>query len=315
MRKIDLDKILETEIEFNGKKNTIRKIHEDYCFNKLELKSRGSSLDVKRKDVKKLCCENPFELNASGDIVVDADGCPKIKDDIVRLIKQYNKIFCSHEFLDLYENFRRYKKEWNGVFFIEHSGISVCPYCGMNYVILINLGTEKRAEASLDHYISKSGTEPLALNLYNLVPSCPVCNCNYKKEEKKAIVNPYFSGLEDNMDFVADDIDFYMRCLTDPNYHVSFHIENKAVDAHLKTEVDNHNDVLKLNERYGQFQGIAKSVVLKYHHFGYPTLELVKKGKMVTNLLLCQDLYDDNEPFSKFKNDIWRECEYCGRKK
>lgn len=316
MRQINLDKILEREIKLGRTQKKIRRFHEDYCYEKILEKCPEKTININRDDIKKLCCENPFVLDDEGNIQLWSNGNAKIRKAVLPIIRKYSQVFKNNEFEDIYKYFRyaRYR-QWNGVSFIEEIGIRNCPYCGMQYMTVVGKGTRKKAEASLDHFVCKSRTEMLALNLYNLVPVCNSCNSKYKLADKKAIVNPYFTGVEDNINFVMDNIDFYMQNLNNQKLPLKFYIENKAVSTHVKRAVDNHKDVLKLTERYGQFEGIAKSIVKKHYYFGNSTAKFLKDGKIVKNLLLYQDLYDDNEPFSKFKNDIWDECENWGKKK
>jgi len=55
---------------------------------------------------------------------------------------------------------------------IVESGVLVCPYCNRNYINV----RDERMGGQLDHFYSKSSFPFFAISLYNLVPSCTVCN-------------------------------------------------------------------------------------------------------------------------------------------
>jgi 5-methylcytosine-specific restriction endonuclease McrA len=53
----------------------------------------------------------------------------------------------------------------------------VCPYCDKAF-----LDVTKKFYGELDHYLDKSTYSYYALNIYNFVPVCAICN---KKKSKK----------------------------------------------------------------------------------------------------------------------------------
>lgn len=81
-------------------------------------------------------------------------------------------------------------------FFIEHAeelNISVCPYCELSYVSIINRAYKQYRTFDLDHFFCKSDCPITALSLFNFVPSCQICNQKMKhnsnlfeKETRKA---------------------------------------------------------------------------------------------------------------------------------
>lgn len=86
-----------------------------------------------------------------------------------------------------YDYFRK-KKPVIGFFakfFNDILHISICPYCNINWITSISVqersGTKNKSDdplltAQLDHYFPKSLYPYLSLTLFNLVPSCSVCN-------------------------------------------------------------------------------------------------------------------------------------------
>ena len=73
-------------------------------------------------------------------------------------------------------------------FFKKHADelkIYTCHYCDMAY---INVYTENgkgvaKSQFDIDHFLPKGKCPPVALSLFNFVPSCPVCNERIKRED------------------------------------------------------------------------------------------------------------------------------------
>lgn len=58
--------------------------------------------------------------------------------------------------------------------------VPVCPYCNMNYILSYDRDRKLCTTADLDHFYVKSKHPEYALCLYNMVPSCQVCNSRLK---------------------------------------------------------------------------------------------------------------------------------------
>ncbi|MDM3390918.1 hypothetical protein OGV29_19280 [Citrobacter sp. Cb013] len=54
-----------------------------------------------------------------------------------------------------------------------------CPYCNQSYAFTVRT-PEKEFRPTLDHFFPKESYPHLALSLYNLVPSCSICNSSLK---------------------------------------------------------------------------------------------------------------------------------------
>lgn len=95
---------------------------------------------------------------------------------------------------------------------INELGVKICPYCGRNYTEVIELEDEIKIPA-IDHFYPKKGKvnknykyEHLTLSLYNLIPSCHICNSIFKNEkmaknDSEQILYPYKEGFGNNIVF------------------------------------------------------------------------------------------------------------------
>lgn len=103
-----------------------------------------------------------------------------------------------------YENEISQKKRRS--YYISQSlGTFTCPYCNRHYTITTVSGTKaassgnmkkgsRIARPHLDHWFDKSDFPMLSLNIFNLIPCCPVCNSSIKGKTEFRLdthIHPY----------------------------------------------------------------------------------------------------------------------------
>lgn len=101
------------------------------------------------------------------------------------------------EFERVYTNFsnRKYGYQW-----AEKLGVTVCPYCNRSYIFTVKKDARNgKARPQYDHFFPKSIYPYRALSMYNLIPSCAVCNGGKSnvdsfKDQKVQYLNPYVEG-------------------------------------------------------------------------------------------------------------------------
>ncbi len=95
-------------------------------------------------------------------------------------------------------NYDRFVKEQDDAYWLlRNLHVRVCPYCNQIYTVTLPSPEElregeifKTTRATFDHFYSKSEYPYLAVSLFNLIPSCSVCNSN-KSNKKEKIIYPY----------------------------------------------------------------------------------------------------------------------------
>lgn len=105
-------------------------------------------------------------------------------------------------------------------------GLRSCPYCNRNYI-----GTtgKKNLGYQLDHYINKSMYPFFCMSLFNLIPSCGVCNGGKSTGDEEDFYSPFEEepDYDQDLDFTyipplfAEDGHGYVRISTDidnPHY-------------------------------------------------------------------------------------------------
>ena len=274
------------------KLDEIKERHFEYCKDLSEV----AHLSDKKKEI--LFIKSPFtaKMNAK---------------------RLYQRDYKNIDLRNAYQKFREYKKtKWNGVDLIKELGVTICPYCGMNYFSTVSKSENGRtvSVATLDHYIPKESYPMLALNIYNLIPCCKNCNSTFKGTSTAKIINPYFYSIENNLKFKMP-IQNIKNFIFDKDSKYEIEVENRAKDKRVWTMVNEHIRVLSIKERYQYFETIAKSILKKKVYYNNTRIselqsfeELKFKKGDIEKMLICQDIFNENEPFLKFKNDIWNQC-------
>lgn len=232
----------------------------------------------------------------------------------------------STEFYDVMKELFVTKFYGNRFFFlkdkhIERIGVEVCPYCGRSYVYSVNHPTKSnpntKVKTELDHFLPKSEYPYLAINYYNLVPSCKTCNdspCKWnndpigKDRGHEYLMHPY--------EFRESDIQFsYIpttRFYNDFSVCVDMVCSNRDLDKGYKDWLAldkfyaKHNNVV--TRMYVQLEGIVAD---KYNAY------LKNKSKVpksfldtVPDKMFGYNLDDAEAPYitlHKFRKDIVKQ--------
>lgn len=202
---------------------------------------------------------------------------------------------------------------WNRHTFISALNVKVCPYCNRNYITSY-LGDKTTTTADADHYYPKSLYPILQMNLYNMIPSCNVCNSKMKLDKDKRHLYPYIDSSE-CLKFTAK-----METLQQL-YNYSKDDAEIIVSAHLEEErALNSISIFRLDKIYGIHNDVIFD--LKNKIYAYQALQESYYSKMLGEDL-CKELfnmidihsywfdflYKDplDEPLVKLKQDIYKQ--------
>lgn len=197
-----------------------------------------------------------------------------------------------------------------------------CYYCNIDYINVYEQQQNNRKEFknkfTLDHFIDKAEYPYLALSLFNLVPSCYVCNSKIKKSIKfyndvKLInTNPYLGKFDFN-----NKVKF--KLFLDKSCK-NLHIKSKDdIDVPLKENYSNQYDkyieVFKLNERYKAHNDIVFAMIQKAELYPESRLKELQNLTGIPFQQIKKDIFnliDENDdlskkPFSKLIKDISEE--------
>ena len=206
---------------------------------------------------------------------------------------------------------------WGAYDLVKSLDVNVCPYCNRNYISVLESKSGK-TRPELDHFYPKSIYPYLGLSLYNLIPSCHVCNSNLKgsydtNSKDGKCLNPHKKGFESELIFEVydDNLDY----LIEDNNH-DFDIALKEIDQ-TSEELEfakNSAELFKLKELYSENH---KDIVIdiinikKIYNEAYLN-ELMELNVFKTQEELRQTILGNyvsekdfsKRPLSKFTKDI-----------
>lgn len=192
-------------------------------------------------------------------------------------------------------------------------GQNTCVYCNRHYVFTVDDENNNHiTRPEFDHYLLKSKYPFFALSLYNLIPSCHICNSNCKGTKELSMeMNPYLTDKKDFFKFSYDiDKSGFPSSVKIKDIDIP---KNKEViellqcfkikeiyDCHINLELrDLYTFATKYSDTY--LQDILNKI---NSDFKFSSQEEAYRILFGTEQL---EEKDNNRPLSKFKRDILKE--------
>ena len=239
----------------------------------------------------------------------------KLSDIVKKINNRIRSIFN-------YKVFINSTKVWGAYKLTEALGVNICPYCNRNYVHTLEKDKGK-TRPELDHYYPQSRFPFLSLSIYNLIPSCHICNSNFKGSidfyEKKHI-HPYEDNLSDKFIFYIkmkneNDVTLTIPQLDD----FSIKMDTTTDDSDEIDKIENSKKTFRLEELYDFHKDIAQEVLTKSIFYNETRLkelrdfkdsngkEIFNDVKDVSRYILCNYTADEDlgkRTLAKFTKDI-----------
>lgn len=207
-----------------------------------------------------------------------------------------------------YENYRENK-------LVELSrmlNIKVCPYCNHNFTLYIDIlgKTKKKGLFQFDHFYDKSDYPYLSMSLYNLIPSCSLCNHQKRTTLLDLRYNPYFKGISDEFHFKVVD-SFELRSGKMGADKIGIKIERNAREQ----GIDELQEDLHLEEQYSRHKDIVQEIYDKaysetYYRNMLTIMSDVEREKLLNQWMgISMDIEDiSKRPLTKFCQDILKQA-------
>lgn len=218
--------------------------------------------------------------------------------DFEELLKIKNKIFLNGAQIDIVKKFFNYDRT-DGLlskfqpqiskFFERNLELHTCYYCNIDFINTFKKDDKNKNAFTLDHVLEKADYPYLALSLYNLVPSCYVCNSKVKDSK---ILFDEFSPTSKEFDF--NDMVKFMTFMENPNLQIE-----KEIDF-----------IVKLTEPYSsKYVGYIKSLNLnsRYDYHKYKVLELIKKRREYPDSKIVELSHITQKSVEDIKQDLFGE--------
>lgn len=225
----------------------------------------------------------------------------------------------SDELLNEVFKYERYSKRKVVSDILRKMGVTVCPYCNRQYIFTV---ASRKVRPQLDHFFPKKEYPYLSLSLYNMVPSCSLCNMTKSSLNtvKKPVLYPYDEEMGHTARFeitIKKNSDFVKVMQGVSN---EFVIGLNAEEAENKSVISNQMKKLHLDELYNNhIEYVMDIIKSKYINSPDRIDELRNKFPMifhshdeVKNLLYMTDIRKESwgkRPLSKLTYDIDKQLE------
>ncbi|MDW7614305.1 HNH endonuclease domain-containing protein [Peribacillus simplex] len=236
------------------------------------------------------------------------------KNDLIEIIKTIGEIPLKKKdrFERLYTNFTN--RVWSKSL-LEKLNVRVCPYCNRQYTFtLANEGIRPQ----FDHFFPKSRFSYLSVSLYNLIPSCSICNS--KKHDLNTYEHDLYYPYEDEFGsgvvFQTSPINNDFLYWTGASN--SFDIKVVCKDEKQKCKVKNLNQYLKIELLYKEHKDYVRDIIRNaviYNDSRIDELleqfpDLFQSKSEVINSIFMSNIDKkswDKRPLSKLTQDIYEE--------
>ena len=197
-------------------------------------------------------------------------------------------------------------------FFEENIEVHTCYYCNIDFINKFTKGKETKNAFTLDHVLEKADYPFLALSLYNLVPSCYVCNSKVKDSK---IPFDDFSPTNTNFDF--DEKVKFKSFIINTDLQVEkeedFYIE--LIESYAN-KYDKYIQSLNLNNRYDYHKYKVLEMIKKREIYPDSRIKELSQLTQRTEAEVKQDLFGiytledlHKRPLSKLIKDISEELD------
>lgn len=133
---------------------------------------------------------------------------------------------------------------WNAYLYQKALGINICPYCATQFIFVYE-SDNGNTRGTLDHFIDKAKYPIFSISIYNLIPSCKICNSDFKGSKEATIKNNY-TPFEEN---IIEYITFKREIINSQEEEIS-PITVIDIKKEQKNEIDYVSMFLGINEDF-----------------------------------------------------------------
>lgn len=242
----------------------------------------------------------------------------EINDRIGALPKADRSTNKDIELIFNYEDVFSNNKE-NSYWLAKIIGRNTCTYCNRQYIFTIeyvddNKKTLQVARPEFDHWWSKSDFPLLSLSLYNLIPSCKICNSSVKGEDKFNLSSHIHPYIKENV-----NSKFTFRAVPKTSSGLKWRVKIERKEG---TKIDNTIKAFALDEIYSMHEPLEVKDIMDFYD-AYPegyvnslihklctdsnyAISRTDAYRILFGTELSTNKYLDR-PFSKLKHDLLQQ--------
>lgn len=182
------------------------------------------------------------------------------KDELVKEVK--NKIVKCYS--DIYKRFSRRIVAYE---ILKIMNVNVCPYCNRQYTFTI----KKKTRPEFDHFYNKNEYPYLAISIYNLVPSCGLCNKGKSTSSADGLLYPYEESFEDTdkaIYFVITNLILNVFNKEKINVKLESKNDNKNI-------IDVYNKCFNIEKLYNEHSDYISDILQKKYIFNDDAIKCI----------------------------------------
>lgn len=259
--------------------------------------------DLLLTNVKDILCSHPQKLYSLNNSITK-----EIKE--LRLEVPLNKIFNYKSFYKSPQN------KYDAYKLAENLNIRTCLYCNRNYTLTVINQGDKLTRPEFDHFFCQIKFPLLSLSIYNLIPSCHICNSTFKRAKK-------FSLRKNLHPYINDAVPYYHYAITPTSTEASLGIKSDysisiqviSDEQTLKEKINTTKKIFNLEEIMASHGNEWRDLFLIHNNNTQKYLSILKETFKKMNFSdedIYRVLYGTesepsqfiNRPLSKIKKDI-----------
>lgn len=322
--------------QLNKFSDTFLKEYQEKIWLEFEKKLNASSIKDKILDVlneteiKELFILSPEQLKKKHDDIMPSLGSWDTLEDynaFFILIKKRNKTEKEENLvlkykleLEIIENLFAYKemissKKPFSYWLADHFKCNTCTYCNRNYTFTISkdktTGRQNNdtriTRPQFDHWFSKSQHPILALSIYNLIPSCSICNSGIKGAKEFNLVDHVHPFIPHKETF---KFSYTFNSANQPTVKIKIDAKNKKLTNTIGlmklNELYQAHDDFELKDLYDLSKKYSKNYTKSLFSESFKGLNL--DDNEIYRLIFGVDTEDHQKRLmSKYKHDIIEE--------
>lgn len=174
-------------------------------------------------------------------------------------------------------------ENWSAFSLVQELKLEVCPYCNKEYIPIVKKNNKFRAE--IDHFFPQKMFPYLSCSLFNLIPSCLICNHHkgdsynvYNNGKIKLIIHPYTEGFEsfDSAGQIVKNAVF--KALPGPDgIYKSKEVILKYKKAKLGSKIKNSNDAFLIEELHNTCLIELEDLLTRLRNYAKPKISNIIK--------------------------------------
>lgn len=205
--------------------------------------------------------------------------------------------------------------------------VKTCLYCNMQYTLYAEEENTPRgkinglAKMQFDHFFDKSDYPMFSMSLYNLIPSCSVCNQGKSKIKLSLEYHPYLSSIAEKFFFsIKNPIELYGGSMAMDIVDLDL-IPNASFN---RSAFEDYIACFHLEALYSRHGDIAREVFDKAYESPYYCNPLFFDSLLSEMTEYLKRLWlgtytnkDDiwRRPMTKFMQDLWQQARYVDDEK